>query len=150
MKRLFSLIVGGAFIIGLAAAGSAAEKGAMDHCGNHKNGTHACDEKVSGHDHHNHHQHHQGHGASSKELAGNEMAAHIVPMSMTLSDTMKLISRGISRDMSPDAMKKWAEAFDAVSSQSLRLSDIMNNGKADEGELHMLHQEIDNTAKNLQ
>lgn len=149
MKKIFSMILSGAFVFGLAAAGSGAEKGAAEHCADHKSSAGICEQEASGHNHHDHHKHHQGHGAASKELKGNEMTEHLVPMTKTISESMTLISKSMSRDMSPDAMKRWAEALDAVSSQSLRLSDFMTNGSADESELHMLHQEIDNTALKL-
>jgi len=148
MSKFLGLILGSAFIFGLAVAGSAAEKSATEHCASHKDAAQACEQEIAQtHDHHQHH--HHGHGTASKELKGSEMTEHLVPMTKAISDSMRLISKRISQNMSPDAMKKWAEALDAVSSQSLRLSDFMTNGSADEAELHMLHQEIDDLAKSL-
>jgi hypothetical protein len=149
MSKFFGLILGSAFIFGLAVTGSASEKSTAEHCAGHKDAAQVCEEEVSGHNHHDHHRHHHGSAAAPKELKGNEMTEHLVPMTKAISDSMKLISRRISENMSPDAMKKWAAALDSVSSLSLRLSDFMNNGSADEAELHMLHQEIDDLSKSL-
>ncbi|MBI5074387.1 MAG: hypothetical protein HZB62_04365 [Nitrospirae bacterium] len=141
MSRIIIMAI--ALALGIASFSSAEERQTpREHCKSRTSDSAANQQQMTGHDH-------NMQGSNTAEFKGKEMTGHLVPMTQTVSDTMRLISLKMTGEMTSQQMKQIADALDAVSTYTLRLSDIMNNGVASETELHMLHQNIDDLLTKL-
>ena len=77
------------------------------------------------------------------------MSPHIIPKIKSISGMTQMMGDAMGTGMTAEKMEKIAVMMDAMSTQMLRMADMMNNRSATEGEMHALHMSINDTEKGL-
>jgi hypothetical protein len=92
---------------------------------------------------------HHGQVAGGEKLGWQGMAPHVVPMMKTMAGMSQMVADAMAKGMDDAKMEKVASIIDAMSSQMVRLYDMMNNKGATASEMHSLHMNINETEREL-